>query len=79
MSFTNTQISLKCFIKLNGYFAATETVWLKELESPAKVWDIRKDEYPVVSSIRANKDLIRGAGYNQTGQFMLPASDWLDD
>ena len=79
MGFSNALKSLKRFIKPNGYLAATEAVWLKESEPPAQVWDIWKDEYPAISTIKSNMDLIRDAGYTLTSHFTLPESDWLDE
>lgn len=79
MGFSNALESLMRFIKPNGYLAATEAVWLKEQEPPTQVWDIWKEEYPAISTIKANKNLIRNAGYTLTSHFTLPESDWLDE
>ncbi len=79
MGFSNALNSLRRFIKPGGYLAATEAVWLKNQDPPSEVWDIWKDEYPAISTVWANKEMIRDAGYNMAGHFTLPERDWLEE
>ena len=79
MGFLNGLKSMKQFIRPGGYLAATEAVWLKDEKPPPAVWDIWKDEYPEITTIEGNMELIREAGYTIVGHFTLPDSDWLDE
>lgn len=77
MGFTNGLISMKRFLKPGGYLAVTEAVLLRDGKLPSEVWDIWKDEYPAITTIKSNIKLIREAGYTLAGHFTLPKSDWL--
>jgi SAM-dependent methyltransferase len=78
MGFANGLESMKRFLRAGGYLAVTEAVLLKDSELPPEVWDIWRDEYPVITTIENNMELIREAGYALVGHFTLPESDWLD-
>ena len=79
MGFSNALESLKRFIRTGGYLAVTEAVLLKDEVLPPEVWDIWKDEYPAISTIDANIQMIRDAGYTLEGHFTLPERDWLKE
>ena len=79
MGFANGLRSMKRFLRPGGYLAATEAVLLKDGKLPPEVWDIWKDEYPVITTIENNMKLISEAGYEIMGHFTLPESDWLEE
>jgi SAM-dependent methyltransferase len=79
MGFFNALTSLRYLLRPGGWLAASEAVWLKEEEPPSEVWDIWKDEYPSISTIDANIQMIRDAGYTLKGHFTLPERDWLKE
>ena len=70
---------MKRFLRPGGYLAVTEAVWLKDEKPPPEVWEIWEEEYPAITTIEGNTELIREAGYTIIGHFTLPESDWLDE
>ena len=79
MGFANGLKSMKRFLRPGGYLAVTEAVWLKDEKPPPEVWEIWEEEYPAITTIEGNTELIREAGYTIIGHFTLPESDWLDE
>jgi SAM-dependent methyltransferase len=77
--FENGLKLMKRVLKPGGCLAATEAVLLKDAELPPEVRDIWKDEYPVITTVKANLELINRAGYDIIGHFTLPESDWLEE
>ena len=79
VGFENGLKLMKRFLKPGGYLAVTEAILLRDEDPPSEVWDIWKDEYPVITTAETNLELINQAGYEIAGHFTLPESDWLEE
>jgi SAM-dependent methyltransferase len=79
MGFANGLRTMRHLLKPGGYLAASEAVLLKDGKLPPEVWDIWKDEYPVITTIEKNLELIQKTGYEVVGHFTLPEDDWLEE
>ena len=75
MGFGSALQSWKMFLKPGGYIALSELVWLSR-DPPAEVYEFFRDEYPLMTDIAANLDMIDAAGYEIKAHFTLPDSDW---
>jgi len=64
-------------LKQDGYLAVTEAVYLKN-NPPQPVIDFWK-EYPAITDIQANIDMIKNAGFELLSHFTLPDSSWIDE
>lgn len=66
------------FLKTNGCMAVTEVSWLKDVvpENVAAFWHAN---YPFMKSIKDNESIIRQAGFDVIGDFVLPEHAWWDD
>ena len=64
-------------LKNGGHLAMTEAVRLKpDLPEPVReLWE----EYPALTTIEANLEIIRKAGYRSIGHFLLPDRAWTDE
>lgn len=62
-------------LKPHGYLAFTEAVWL-ENEPPEEARRWWEGEYPAITTVEANLDLIEGAGFSTLEHFTLPESAW---
>lgn len=67
----------KRLLKPGGYLAFTETAWTRP-NPPQEVRDFWQI-YPALTDIPGNLEIIRQAGYETIGHFVLPASDWWDN
>ncbi len=59
----------------SGHLAVTEAVWL-EAEPPEAVRRWWEGEYPAITGVDANLDLIDAAGFVTLDHFTLPAAAW---
>ena len=78
MGFGSALQSWKPYLKPGGYLALSELVWLSQ-EPPSEVSEFFRDEYPLMTDIPSNTDMIESAGYKIIAHFTLPDSDWLDN
>lgn len=62
-------------LKPRGYLAATELCWL-ESQPPQEVREFWVQNYPAMTNIEANLEIIRKAGYEAIGHRPLPETDW---
>lgn len=67
----------KPLLKKNGVIAFTEATWLRD-DIPEEVKKFWKSNYPAITDIPGNVEIIQRAGYELIGQFTLPESDWWD-
>ena len=65
-------------LKKGGYLAVTELSWLKPA-SPAEIKAFWSENYPGMKTLEENLEILRKAGYRETGHFVLPESSWWDD
>ena len=77
MGFEKALNSWKRFLKLGGYVALSELVWLNQ-DSPSEVLQFFQNEYPPMTNIENNVSKVREAGYELVGHFTLPNSTWWD-
>lgn len=63
------------WLKPQGYIAVTEACWLRP-DPPGEVKAFWDNEYPAMESIEANRAIVRAAGYQEIGHFILPPEDW---
>jgi SAM-dependent methyltransferase len=66
----------KRFLKPGGVIAFTESAWIRP-DQPREVRDFWQI-YPAITDIAGHQAIIREAGYEPIGHFILPASDWWD-
>jgi SAM-dependent methyltransferase len=66
------------FLKRGGTIAVTELSWIKA-DPPAEVRSFWRKEYPGMKSMEDNRMIIRAAGYEETGHFVLPESSWWEN
>jgi len=62
-------------LKPKGSLAATELCWL-EPQPPQEVRDFWGQNYPAMTNIESNLEIIRKAGYEVIGNRQLPETDW---
>lgn len=65
-------------LKPGGYIAVSELTWLVE-NPPEAVRAFWSEGYPAMKTIDDNLAIIKACGYQPTGHFTLPASDWWQD
>ena len=65
-------------LKPSGYLAVTEAVYFKD-NPPQPVIDFWADEYPDISDVQANINLIEHSGFELLSHFALPVSSWIDE
>ncbi len=66
------------YLKPRGYLAVTEIVWLKP-NPPDILRRFWETNYPSMTTIKGNLDIIRDSGYAEIGNFVLPESAWWED
>lgn len=78
MGFEQGIASWRRFLKPGGFIAVTEISWFTDHPhpEPANFW---RREYPDISTVAANLEKIREAGFSVAGHFPLPESAWWDD
>lgn len=68
----------KQFLRKGGYIALTEATWF--VDEPSSIAsEFFELEYPAMTSIQDNEQIIRDAGYTLMSSFKLPASAWWDN
>jgi SAM-dependent methyltransferase len=77
LGFKNGLMECYRLLKLGGYLAVTEAVYLKP-DPPEPVVDFWK-EYPDITDIQGNIDFIKSTDFELITHFTLPASSWTDD
>lgn len=75
VGFEKGLIDWKKFIKKNGYLAVHEMTWLKD-NPPQELSDFFKKEYPAMTSIKKNIEIIKKCKYKLLGYFTLPEDAW---
>jgi ubiquinone/menaquinone biosynthesis C-methylase UbiE len=68
----------KKLLKPGGYLALSELVWFTETPS----YDAReffREQYPAITTITGNTDIVNAAGYTLLSSFSFPASVWWDN
>jgi len=68
----------KPFLKPGGYIAFTEVAWLQP-DPPAAIFDFWHSEYPAITDIQGNLDMIKKCGYEVAAHFVLPDAAWWED
>ena len=66
------------FLKKAGSIAFTEISWLMD-EVPPEPRQFWLDSYPEMSTVEGNVERIANSGFELTGYFILPESDWWDE
>ena len=66
------------FLKKTGSIAFTEISWLID-EVPQEPKQFWLDSYPEMSTVEGNVERIASCGFELTGYFVLPESDWWDE
>ena len=65
-------------LKPGGYIALSELTWLVE-NPPEAARAFWSEGYPAMQTVDDNIAVIKVCGYQPTGHFTLPASDWWQD
>ena len=67
----------KGYIKDDGYLAVSEAVWLTDTpsEEVKKWWN---NEYPGMTTVNKNIEIIKSCGYDLITHFVLPKNDWME-
>ncbi len=68
----------KLLLRPGGYFVFSELLWLTD-NPPLEVKEFFDQEYPVMSDIEHNKELIRQAGYCLINNFTIEENAWWDE
>lgn len=66
------------FLKPKGYISVTEISWLKD-DLPENVTAFFNTCYPAMQTTEKNLSIIRQAGFDIVGHFVLPENAWWDD
>ena len=75
VGFEQGLIDWRKYIKKNGYLAVHEMTWLKD-NPPRELSDFFKKEYPAMTSIKKNIEIIKKCKYKLLGYFTLPEDAW---
>ena len=77
LGFENGLNICRPFLREGGHIAVTEAVRLKPdlPDSVKKLWE----EYPALTTVKDNLEIIRRTGLRIIDHFILPARSWLDD
>jgi SAM-dependent methyltransferase len=65
----------KKFLKPGGFMAVSEAAWIKE-NPPLEALTFWEKEYPAITDIPSNRDIIRSAGYTLIHDFIMPKDAW---
>jgi ubiquinone/menaquinone biosynthesis C-methylase UbiE len=63
------------FLAEKGYLAVTEMCWI-DPNPPKEAKDYLAKMYPPAKTVKENLQMIKDAGYQITGYFVLPESSW---
>lgn len=77
MGFQNGLKRCHQLLKKNGYLAVTEVVYL-ESETPKVVKQFWASEYPAITDVEGNSEMIRHEKFKLIDHFTLPKSSWLE-
>ncbi|WP_432738481.1 MerR family transcriptional regulator [Maridesulfovibrio sp. FT414] len=77
MGFENGVSQWKKFIRPGGYLCLSELAWLSDNQSK-ETTQFFQNIYPEMKSIRGNIDILEKDGFEVTGYFIEPESDWWD-
>ena len=61
-----------------GWIAVSELTWLTDTP-PAAAERFMANEYPAMTTVRRNLEIVRAAGFAPAGHFTLPGTAWKDD
>lgn len=78
MGFENGLTNWKQFLKPGGYIAVTEVTWLTN-NAPEECVQFWNAEYPAITSIEQNLEIIKRCGYENVGHFPLPSRAWTEN
>ncbi len=62
-------------IRPDGFLVVHEMCWLRP-DPPREIRDRWEREYPAITTVQGNLDLIPGCGYGVVGHFSLPEEAW---
>jgi SAM-dependent methyltransferase len=62
-------------LKPGGYLVVSELAWITP-DRPGEVSAYMEAEYPAIKNDGENREIIRRAGYDMVGSFILPESVW---
>jgi ubiquinone/menaquinone biosynthesis C-methylase UbiE len=68
----------KLFLKQGGYLVVSELSWIRS-DAPDELRTYWEGEYPAIRNIPENREIVRRAGYDEVGHFILPESGWWDN
>ena len=66
------------FLKPGGVLAVSEITWLRD-DPPQEVYQHWQSEYPEIATATEKLALLKSAGYDMLGYFMLPTTCWIDN
>ena len=75
MGIANALQTWKSFLKPGGYLVFSEAVWL-QANPPADVAAFWQAEYPAITDIEGNLNIIQNSGYRTIEHFTLPDAAW---
>jgi SAM-dependent methyltransferase len=67
---------LRPLLRPGGYVVVSDAVWLKP-DPPSEVVEFWR-EYPEIDTVAAKQDVIKRAGYEEIGHFILPPAAWTE-
>ena len=73
----NALAAWRDFLKPGGFLVVSDMVWLRP-DRPADAAAFFADGYPAMTDIDTNLTIVKDRGYEPTGHFTLPDSDWWD-
>ena len=65
-------------VKPQGYIAVTEVCWLK-IGAPEALTAFWEQEYPAITDIQGNLNIIKKCGLSLVDHFILPKSAWWEN
>jgi ubiquinone/menaquinone biosynthesis C-methylase UbiE len=68
----------KPLLKKGGCLVVSELTWFKD-DIPDEIRAFLEGEYPPITTIEGNREIIRQAGYDEVANFKLPESGWWDN
>jgi len=66
------------FLKQSGFLAVSHISWLKD-NPPEELFNFWNSEYPSITNVEKNLEIIEKCGYTIINHFTLPKSDWLEN
>lgn len=65
-------------VRPDGWIAVSELTWLTDTP-PAAAERFMANEYPGMTTVQRNLELVQAAGFAPAGHFVLPSTAWTDD